>query len=97
MYEHHSPSTILLKLIFSFHTHFSSSLILKSHHTGNEIGPDGAKEISEALKINQSITTVDLECMNTTHHSPQIDIFISHSLFIITHFEITPHREQRWH
>jgi len=65
---------------------------LKSHHTDNNIGNDGAKAISEALKINQSITTVNLESMNTTHHSPQIDIFISHSLFIITHFEITPHR-----
>jgi hypothetical protein len=48
---HHSPS---------FHIHFSSSLILKSHHTDNEIGTDGAKEISEALKVNSSITKMDL-------------------------------------
>src|SRR5271163_515190 len=60
MYEHHSPSTILLKLIFSFHTHFSSSLILKSHHTDNKIDSDGAKAISEALKVNSSITNMDL-------------------------------------
>src|SRR5271170_6641615 len=82
--------------MFSFHTHFSSSQILKSHHTANNIGSDGAREIAEALKINQSITNVNLTGMNTTHHSLQIDVFISHSLFIITNFEITPHSEQYW-
>ena len=38
------------------------------HFTDNQIGDDGAKAISEALKTNQSITHINLSCMNTNSH-----------------------------
>ena len=30
--------------------------------TGNEIGDEGAKALSEMLKVNSTLTTLDLRC-----------------------------------
>ena len=55
---------------YEHHSHFqlnSLSLTLNYifHFTGNKIGDDDARAISEALKTNQSITNINLSCMNT--------------------------------
>ena len=37
------------------------------HTTGNKLGAEGARIISEAFIVNQSIVSVNLQGMNTTH------------------------------
>jgi len=37
------------------------------YFTGNNIGPDGAQSIADALKINQSITNMNLGYMTPNH------------------------------
>ena len=45
--------------------------------TGNEFGDRGATSLSEALKVNTTITKLNLSCENRRH----IIIFINNSLF----------------
>jgi hypothetical protein len=37
------------------------------YSTANKIGPDGAQSIADALKINQSITNMNLYSMTPNH------------------------------
>jgi hypothetical protein len=57
---HHHSLFISYLFLFLFQSHL--------HYTGNNIGSDGAESIADALKINQSISTMNLMSMNTTHH-----------------------------
>ena len=53
--------------------------------TGNEFGDRGATSLSEALKVNTTITKLNLSCENRRH----IIIFINNSLFFSSHQQST--------
>ena len=45
----------------------------------NQIGPDGAEKIAEALKVNKTLTSIDLGCELTSIFF--VLVFICNSLF----------------
>ena len=43
-------------------------------NTDNEIGAEGASALSESLKINTTLTKLDLRCEKTSRKKKQIEL-----------------------
>ena len=72
--------TVWYKLLLFFF--ITATHIKMQYFTGNNIGPDGAQSIADALKINQSITELSLNSIIPNHSIPLLNFPIPHSKII---------------
>ena len=54
----------------SWHPHACASGMLRSLHAGNEIGDEGVKELGAALRVNTTLTTLNLSGALIPHPPP---------------------------